>query len=273
MPEPFVQPGAIDAHVHVFDRARRDYPADAGYIPREEELRTVDDLIATLDAAGIARAVLVQPSGYGTDNSLIAAVIAQHRKRFAGVAVVGSGFHGADLVALRDAGIGALRINLRQSAALFSAGGIERLAAAAADTGLALHLQGDANELPELVQRLTAAHTIVLDHLGFPDPGRTDPQIVARLAGDPRLVVKLSGGFRLSRQSAPFADLDRYVEAILAAFGPGRCLWGSDWPFINTSAPPRYADTLATLRRWVPDPVDRKLILCDTPSRLFFRAA
>lgn len=269
MPEP-VPSGAIDAHVHVFDPAGSRYPADAGYIPRQDELRGVDDLMATLDAAGIDRAVLVQPSCYGTDNTIIMDLVSRLPRRWGGVGVVCGATSSAELEVLRRAGIRGIRLNLRQSASLFEAGGVEQLAAAAGELGLALHVQGEAAALPGLLPRLAAARTIVLDHLGFPDPGRTDVDEVSRLADDPRIIVKLSGAFRLSRAGPPFADIDAYAESILAAFGPHRCVWGSDWPFINTPSRPLYLETLATLTRWAPDRAERDVILCETPARLYF---
>lgn len=60
---------AVDCHVHVFDPARFPFAGDASYRPIPSECGTAVDLAATLDAAGIARVVLVNPtSGYCVDN-------------------------------------------------------------------------------------------------------------------------------------------------------------------------------------------------------------
>jgi len=58
--------GACDCHVHVFGPFDK-YPlaAKRSYTPPPA---TVADLIARMDAAGVDRAVIVQPSAYGTDN-------------------------------------------------------------------------------------------------------------------------------------------------------------------------------------------------------------
>jgi predicted TIM-barrel fold metal-dependent hydrolase len=58
--------GLWDAHVHVFDR---DAPAQAGhYRPAHGPLERIERLAA---AHGVQHLVLVQPSVYGTDNTVL----------------------------------------------------------------------------------------------------------------------------------------------------------------------------------------------------------
>jgi L-fuconolactonase len=83
--------------------------------------------------------------------------------------------------------------------------------------------------------------TFVLDHAGKPyirggvlDPWRKN---VAALAGLPNVVCKLSG---LVTEADPAtwtpAALAPYVDHLLSCFGPGRLLFGSDWPVVNLAA-------------------------------------
>ena len=83
--------------------------------------------------------------------------------------------------------------------------------------------------------------TFVLDHAGKPDirsglgaPWRAD---IAALAALPNVVCKLSG---LVTEADPgtwtTAVLRPYVEHLLSCFGPGRLLFGSDWPVLNLAA-------------------------------------
>jgi L-fuconolactonase len=56
---------------------------------------------------------------------------------------------------------------------------------------------------------------------------------ITRLARLPHLHCKLSG---LATEAAPGwteATLRPYVDHLLAAFGPARLMWGSDWPVLN----------------------------------------
>ena len=47
-------------------------------------------------------------------------------------------------------------------------------------------------------------------------------------------------------------------------------MWGSDWPFAGFEDRVAYADTVAALMRWVPDPLMRFCVAGRTPLRLFF---
>ena len=67
-------PGACDAHCHIFGPADRyPYAPDRSYTPPDAPLESFRALQATL---GLARAVLVNASCHGTDNSVIVDAIA-----------------------------------------------------------------------------------------------------------------------------------------------------------------------------------------------------
>ncbi|TFV31542.1 hypothetical protein E4K10_04805 [Streptomyces sp. T1317-0309] len=92
-------------------------------------------------------------------------------------------------------------------------------------------------QLPQAT-RLAARHgglRFVLDHLGGPpEPGQDRSMWASRLrdlARQPNVVAKVSG---LTSGLAPgswrAADLAAPVTIALGSFGPGRLLYGSDWP-------------------------------------------
>ena len=55
------------------------------------------------------------------------------------------------------------------------------------------------------------------------------------LAAMPNVVAKLSGVFAyVAPGEARLETVRPYVEHVIEAFGPERCLWGSDWPVVNT---------------------------------------
>ncbi|MFJ5723685.1 amidohydrolase family protein [Streptomyces sp. NPDC093149] len=75
--------------------------------------------------------------------------------------------------------------------------------------------------------------TVVVDHLGNPPNLRADPgdwyRDVERTAATPHVVVKISG--LLTQQHGVPADrVAHLVRHVVDAFGPDRCLIGSDWP-------------------------------------------
>jgi L-fuconolactonase len=78
---------------------------------------------------------------------------------------------------------------------------------------------------------------IVVDHGAKPfirerrlDPWRAD---IAALAARPNIACKLSGLANESRPDWAARDLAPYVDHLLAAFGPARLMWGSDWPVVD----------------------------------------
>jgi L-fuconolactonase len=96
-----------------------------------------------------------------------------------------------------------------------------------------------AHQLPELTALAEACPrtTIVLDHLGKPSPGGPGygrwRQALHRLARHGNVRCKLSG---LATETVPGATRSQVVDVVkeaLDAFGPGRCLYGSDWPVLT----------------------------------------
>jgi L-fuconolactonase len=79
--------------------------------------------------------------------------------------------------------------------------------------------------------------SIVVDHGAKPairerrlDPWRAD---MAALAARPNIACKLSGLVTEAGADWTADDLRPYLDHLLAAFGPERLIWGSDWPVVN----------------------------------------
>ena len=93
--------------------------------------------------------------------------------------------------------------------------------------------------------------SIVIDHGAKPDIARDAfspwAEDMARLAGLPNIVAKLSGLVTEAGAEWSEADLRRYIKHILAIFGPARVLFGSDWPVLNLAG--EYATWLAIVER------------------------
>ena len=89
--------------------------------------------------------------------------------------------------------------------------------------------------------------------------------------------VKLSAPYNLSKR-ADWADVVPLAKALIAA-GPDRMLWGTNWPHpgnsrgsIAKTTPYQVVDNAALLRAFAlhcPDAAMRKVILVDTPQRLY----
>ena len=102
--------GACDCHVHVFgDPSRFPFAASRTYTP---ESASVAELLAIHQALHIRRAVIVQPSVYGTDNSYTLDAMKQYGSAARGIAVLPSAIRSTDLDNMERAGIRGVRINL-----------------------------------------------------------------------------------------------------------------------------------------------------------------
>jgi predicted TIM-barrel fold metal-dependent hydrolase len=264
----------IDCHVHVFDPDRFPYAADAYYVPTGPETGTLEQLCRTHDAHGVRHAVLVGPnSGYGEDNRRLIDAVMRGAGRFRGMAVVRNSATRAELSGLRDAGIVGVTLN----AALL---GVEYYADAGdllsllADLDMVADVQVTGDQLLALAPLLTRSGVRVhVDHCGRPDPvaGLEAPGFreLLHVGRDGRAVVKLSGLVKFSRRPPPHEDTWPFVHALVDAFGPDRCVWASDWPFLRAPVRLDYGPLLAQLEELVPDPAARRQILWDTPRREF----
>ena len=231
MPAGALPPDACDCHVHVFGPPAR-YPFAAGraYTPPEASFQSYQ---ATMRGLGLTRAVLVQPSVYGTDNRAMLEAMRQGGDTVRGVAVIGTQGDD-DLAALDAAGVRGVRINTLFPGAP-EIDDLDALAARIAPLGWHLQVLVDVAESAGLVTRLGRLPVAtVIDHLGHMPAalGRDHRgfQDLLALLREGRTWVKLSAPYRLSAHGGPpYDDVRPFAEAVLEA-APDRVVWGSDWP-------------------------------------------
>lgn len=241
---PAVAPG-WDCHVHVFDAAAAVAPGH--YRPAHRPLAAIEAEAARL---GVGHLVLVQPSVYGTDNTLLLRSLAAQPGRHRGVVVVPGHMPPQALAALHGAGVCGVRFNLVSPVGEREDPGATLLALAPALRALGWHVQWYVRR--EQLARVRALHAAqpglvaVLDHLGGlaadtapDDPAWAELQTLADLGA----WIKLSGWYRLGA-SAPYGALVPHIRRVAAMFGE-RCVWGSDWPHtaFAPEAMPAYAST------------------------------
>jgi predicted TIM-barrel fold metal-dependent hydrolase len=266
---------SVDGHAHIIDPGRFTFADGPGYRPQAHETGTREAFAEVLDRHGVRHALLVQPSGYGTDNAAMLDAMARRPGRYKGIAVVDAGISERSLEALAAAGVVGVRFNLvsydpdalaRPAAARFLA----RLKA----LGWFAQVYADDAQWPAVAPILRRSGVRVLvDHFGVRNvaAGTAQPgfQTVLGLGRDGLAAVKLSAAFRLVRMPDEASALDPFVEALLAAFGVEGCVWGSDWPFLDVDAPPDYAAAQSVIDRWLRDPADRDRVRWRNPVRLF----
>lgn len=265
----------VDCHAHIIDVVRFPFTGTRGYKPRPDEGGTREECCAVLDAHSVAYGVLVQLSGYGTNNGAILDAVQAYPGRFKAIAVLDPLAGDRTLEGLAAAGVVGVRFNLvsydpdalaRRDAPRL----LERLKA----LGWFAQVFASDAQWPAAARVLKASGVrVLIDHFGVGDPaasiGQKGFQAVLDLGREGRATVKLSSPFRVASMLSGFGTLDPFVAELLAAFGVDGCLWGSDWPFVNVPRRPIYADVMAPLTRWFPDVNDRQRVLARNPQRLF----
>jgi L-fuconolactonase len=214
-----------------------------------------------MNAVGVERAVLIQPSLYGFDHSYLVACLHEHPSRFVGVALadpLDTHFPRRLASIVQDAPIRGVRFApLVDPSRPWFAPQAETLVNIITDLNLAICLLISPAQLEESVAWI-ARHPgsrIVIDHLARPDLGPDGPELVldrlVRLAEFPNVWVKLSALSELSREPYPHRDAALWTRRALAAFGPERLMWGSDFPLVSGTE--RYGASWSTLREALED--------------------
>lgn len=237
----------IDAHLHLWRRARGDYhwltPA-LGALWRDFEAHDAHEILA---ANRIESAVLVQAAPTVAETLFLLDVAAQS-PWVAGV---------VGWVDLTDPNVGQTLPQLSENSSLRGvrpmvqdepddawllrddvASGLD----AVSEAGLVF----DALVRP---QHLAALYTVmarhpnlacVLDHGGKPNLAGDDLTLWVRdiiaIATLPNVVCKLSGLVTECGTSWTLSQLHRAFDVLLEAFGPERLIWGSDWPVCTSVA-------------------------------------
>lgn len=265
-------PGTCDCHIHVFG-APEDYPLVAvrSYTPQPADLAAYGALMAR---TGIDRAVLVQPSVYGTDNRALLAALAGDPQRFRAVVVVPADLPQTAMERLHAAGVRGIRINRRNPGGL-PLSEMLRLAARIAPLGWHIQLQIDIQTVDDLAGLVAACPVpVVIDHMGFVQPGlgvdAPGFQTLLRALAGGQTWVKLSAPYRLGAGAAPFPALDPFVAALVATRAD-RLVWASDWPHCELWAAMPDSLALAELAQaWLPTQPLRRQVLVDNPQALYW---
>jgi predicted TIM-barrel fold metal-dependent hydrolase len=265
-------PNATDTHFHILGPATRyPYVEDREYTPPDALPSACRHLFETL---GIQRAVLIQPSVYGEDNSCMVDAAPQLGVPARMIVVLPFSTPDKELQRLHDAGTRGVRFILAHIGGL-PLSDIERFSARVEDMGWHLQFLLRPANLIELESRLAKLPTdFVVDHIGLiraSEGGVGQPafQALLRLVRTGRCWVKLTGGYRISAEAPPYREVIPLAQALVQA-RPDRILWGSDWPHVMVkSKMPNTTDLFDVLLDWVPDENVRKQILVDNPAKLF----
>ena len=237
----------IDIHPHVISTDIQRYPnAPVGGHKSDwsrERPVSVEQMIAAMDQAGIAKSALVQASTcYGHDNSYVADAVAAHPNRFTGVFSV-------DVLA-PDApekiqywvgrSLTGMRLFTAGSTMPDQAGWVDDPRsfpawARASELGIPVCMQMTVKALPQLIRILDRFPKVrvILDHLAKPTLADGPPYIgandVFRLAEYKNLYLKLTPRTVAEAQNGK-ATHATFFPLLVSKFGASRIAWGSNYP-------------------------------------------
>ena len=243
----------IDPHVHVWTHNPA-YPWAPETIHPPPGEAAPERLLKEMAANGVDRTVLVQVIFYRWDNHYTAHVLRTYPDKFVAVCRVNpedpaapdhlsywteeQGFHGVRLSPAVDA-----------SGDWFTGPLMDPLVRRAADLDVPMLILTRPPRLPDLAALLERHPDldVVVDHMA--DVTLDDEQgirALLELARYPRVHVKISHTWSITRQEYPWRDAQRLVERVVQAYGARRLMWGTDWPMCSEWT--TYARTLSVVR-------------------------
>ncbi|NEC88709.1 amidohydrolase family protein [Streptomyces sp. SID12501] len=273
----------VDAHHHVWDLSVR----DQDWIAEDSPLRrdfTMADLRPETRAAGVDRTILVQTITVPEETPEFLALAAEH-ELIAGV-VGWTDLTRTDiadeLARLRELPGGEYLKGIRHQVQgepdpeWLLRPDVRRGLTAVAEADLVYDLVVLPHQLPGCVRAAESLPqlTFVLDHLGKPPiaSGALEPWASAlrALAALPNAVGKLSGLVtEADHASWTPAELRPYADTALDAFGPGRLMFGSDWPVCTLAA--SYGQVLSLAQKLAAslDRHEREQVFAGTATRVY----
>ena len=272
----------VDAHQHFWRIARGDYGWMGPHVAPLLRDFMPGDLAPLMGRSGVDRTVLVQAAETDAETDFLLDVAAA-TPWVAGV--VGWADMDAPGFPERLAALGArpklvgLRPMLQEmedDAFILRPRVLEHLALLAS-RGLAFDVLAFTRHLPHVIEALRRTPNLraVLDHGAKPEIAarRLDPwrERITALAALPGLHCKISGLVtEADAANWHLDDLRPYVDHLVAAFGPDRLMWGSDWPVCTLAA--QYGEVALAARTLLArqcDPVEIDAIFGGNATRFY----
>jgi L-fuconolactonase len=275
----------VDAHHHLWDPARRDYPWMTGDADALRRPFGLGDLRATVEPLGVGATVAVQAASTEEETVELLALAAESDGLVAGV--VGwidltAPDAGERLAALQAAPGGERLVGLRHAVHdepdpdWLGREDVGRGLRAVAQAGLPYDLLLFPQHLLP-AERIAAAFpelALVVDHGAKPRiaAGEREPWSadLAALAAHERVHCKLSG---LVTEADwlhwPAQSVESYAGRLLELFGPERLMFGSDWPVCTLAA--SYAEVLDLARAVIAElsAAEQEAVLAGTARRFY----
>jgi predicted TIM-barrel fold metal-dependent hydrolase len=265
----------IDSHVHVW-KTDPAFPFAAGVHPDPTDA-TVETLLDLMHANGVARTVVIQVIHYRWDNSYLASVLKQYPKLFHGVARVDPNNPAApDHLTRLTEEQGFRGVRLSPSAKpeddWIRGPLMPPLWKRCAQLKVPMTLLIPASRISD-VEPLIRANPdlqVVIDHMADIAPDRPkDLDLLLNLANYPKVFVKISHCWSLSKVAYPYPDTQPQIKALIERFTSARLMWGTDWPISLKGLP--YARSVELYRDHLDylSVADREQILYKTVQQIW----
>jgi len=241
-----------DPHVHVW-KHDPEFPFARGQnVPSRDA--TPETLLDLMKANGVSKTVIIQVIHYRYDNSYLAAVLKRYPQYFQGVCRVDPLDPAAPdhLSQLVEQGFRGVRISPGAEASGDWIHGplMPPLWKRCQELKVPMTVLTSIGRIPE-VEKLIAQFpdlTVVIDHMAdCPVDRPAELEKLIALVRYPKVFVKISHTWSLSRQKYPWLDAQEHVKRLHHAFGPQRLMWATDWPIIEQAAA-TYAQALTVVR-------------------------
>ena len=265
----------LDPHVHVWRRDPRFPFANDAKVPDYDA--TPEMLLDLMHANGISKTVIIQVIHYRYDNRYLATVLRQYPQYFRGVCRVDPLDPDAPDQLSEVSALPGFR-----GVRLSPAGGREGdwirgplmppLWTRCKILGIPMTLLAPIDRIPDvqpLIERFPDL-TVVIDHMAdcpVDRPEKLDNLIALRRY--PRVYVKISHTWSLSKDAYPWLDAQTLVKRLYDAFGPQRLMWATDWPIAKERATYRQRLTVVRDDMSFLNAVDKEWMLSKTVERVW----
>lgn len=265
---------SCDAHCHVFGPSNLfPYHPSASYNPPDagkEKLKALHDYL------GIERAVIVQASCHGPDNSAMVDALKWANGKWRGVCIANNSFSVDDFKSLDEVGVKGIRFNfVKHLGGAPDLGEMKKVLDKVIPLGWHLVIHVNAEDLIQYQKFFESLGdlNIVVDHMGrVPTDQGVDQsafQILLAFLAKENWWSKVSGAERISNSGPPFYDAVPYAQALIN-IAPDRILWGTDFPHPNIKTHmPNDGALVDLLSLYSKDKEVLHKILVDNPTKLY----
>jgi L-fuconolactonase len=241
----------LDPHVHVWSHDPKFPFAPGAKVPDFDA--TPEMLLDLMKANGVAKTVIIQVIHYRYDNSYLAAVLKKYPQFFQGVCRVDPLDPAAPdhLSQLTEQGFRGVRLSPSGDASGdWIRGPLMPLLWKRCDSlkvpMTVLVPIGRVPDVEKLIEKYPDL-TVVVDHMADCPVDRPEQlEKLVALERYPKVFVKISHTWSLSKQSYPWLDSQQLVKRLYDTFGPKRLMWDTDWPIAKEKA--TYAQRLTVVR-------------------------